>query len=326
MGYQAVQVAGQSKQKLLGSATGVFVGLAGGEFAALPNKSEAGPYTATGGHAAIASNRVSYVLGLEGPSISVDTACSSAIVALDTACHSLHSGACIQALVGTVNALLSVSGFVGTCKAHMLSARGHCHTFDASADGYVRAEGCCAVFIQTASSVGAVQVASTSLNQDGRTANLTSPNGPAQQRVIVRALQLAVMQGSELPLVDCHGTGTALGDPIEVSAQRAVLGQGRREADPLVMGAVKSSVGHLEAGAGRVGVLKVVLALEHWQAAPNMHLQRLNPHIDAAGYAAVLPSGMLAAVASGDMPMVAGTSSFGFGGTNGSMLLSKYEG
>ena len=135
MGYQAVRVAGQSKQKLLGSATGVFVGLAGGEFAALPNKSEVGPYTATGGHAAIASNRVSYVLGLEGPSISVDTACSSAIVALDTACHSLHSGACIQALVGTVNALLSVGGFVGTCKAHMLSARGHCHTFEASANG-----------------------------------------------------------------------------------------------------------------------------------------------------------------------------------------------
>ena len=205
----------------------------------------------------------------------------------------------------------------------MLSARGHCHTFEASADGYVRAEGCCAVFIQTASSVGAVQVASTSLNQDGRTANLTSPNGPAQQRVIARALQLAVVQGSELPLVDCHGTGTALGDPIEVSAQRAVLGQGRREADPLVMGAVKSSVGHLEAGAGLVGVLKVVLALEHWQAAPNMHLQRLNPHIDAAGYAAVLPSGMLAAVASGDMPMVAGTSSFGFGGTNSHALLAS---
>ena len=299
MGYQAVRVAWQSKSKLLGSATGVFVGLAGGEFAALPNKSEAGPYTATGGHAAIASNRVSYVLGLEGPSISVDTACSSATVALDTACHLMHSGACVQALVGTVNALLSVGGFVGACKAHMLSSRGQCHTFDAAADGYVRAEGCCVVFIQTASSFGAVQVASTSLNQDGRTANLTSPNGPAQQRVIARALQLAAMQGSELPLVDCHGTGTSLGDPIEVSAQRAVLGRHRRQADQLVTGAVKSNVGHLEAGAGLVGMLKVVLALQHWQAVPNMHLNRLNPHIDAASYAAVLPSGMLAAMTLG---------------------------
>ena len=321
VGLQTLQVTGQTKSQLLGSVTGVWVGLNAGEFRALPNKSETGPYTATGGHAAIASNRVSYALGLEGPSVSVDTACSSSIVALDAACLSLHSGGCVQALVGTVCAMLSAHSFVGTCKAHMLSPKGRCHTFDKAADGYVRAEGCCAVLVQINSNMTAVQVASAAVNQDGRTANLTSPNGPAQQKVIARALMLAMVQGSQPSLVDCHGTGTALGDPIEVSAQRAVLGQGRKEAAPLMAGAVKSSVGHLEAGAGLVGLLKVVLALQNWQAAPNLHFKTLNPHIKIAGYSAVMPSDMLAKL-SPRQNTVAGVSSFGFGGTNSHALLA----
>ena len=288
-----------------------------GEFCTVPLSSELGPYTATGSSGAIAANRVSYALGLTGPSISVDTACSSALVAIQVASYSLLARTCTGGVVSVANALLSPKGFLNTCNAHMLSPRGRCHTFDASADGYVRAEGCCAVVVTTADTDVTVQVASTAVNQDGRTANLTSPNGPAQQQVIALALQLAIVRRPELPLVECHGTGTALGDPIEVSAQRAMLGEDRRI--PLMIGAVKSNVGHLEAGAGLVGVLKLVLALQRGHVPASLHLKRKNPHIDTAHFAVVMSSEMLAAVES--RSLVAGTSSFGFGGTNSHAVL-----
>ena len=181
VGYAALVDAGLAKPELLGSAAGVFVGIQVGEYGSLPHRGQPSPYSATGASAAIAANRVSYLLGLEGLSMSVDTACSSALVALETGRQCLGSGLCETALVGTVNVLVSVAGFIGTCSAHMLSPTGRCRTFDAAADGYARAEGWCAVVIQPCTTE-AVHLVAVMINQDGRTANLTSTNGPACTR------------------------------------------------------------------------------------------------------------------------------------------------
>ena len=159
--HAALHGAGLNKRNLVSSVTGVFVGIQVGEFNTLAYRPEPGAYTATGGSAAIASNRVSYVLGLQGPSVSVDTACSSALVALEAAGNSLYSGSSSTAVSASANVLLSPAGFIGTCKAHMLSPRGRCLTFDMSADGYVRAEGSCALVLQTSNCINAVQVAGT---------------------------------------------------------------------------------------------------------------------------------------------------------------------
>ena len=330
MSYTAFCTAGLTKRDLAASATGVFVGIQVGEFSALSLQREPGPYSATGGSAAIASNRISYALGLEGTSMSVDTACSSALVALEAACQSLRTGSCVAALNATVGVLLTPGGFIFTCRAHMLSEQGYCKTFDHSANGFARAEGCCAIFLQPVvqavenqvgnSGSSPSEVLGVAINQDGRTANLTSPNGPAQQRVIQRALHRADVKACQLPLVDSHGTGTGLGDPIEISAQRAVLGHGRSETLPVITGATKSNIGHLEAAAGGLGIFKLLLALRFFEGStPNLHFRRLNTHIALSGYNAAFPTQMLPSMTM--KGLIGGTSSFGFGGTNSHLLL-----
>ena len=292
----------------------------------LVSKSSPGAYTATGRSAAIASNRLSYVHGLEGPSMSVDTACSSALVALDVACHSLQTSACTLAVTAGVNVLLSPDGFVATCKAHMLSPEGRCKTFDASADGYSRAEGCCAIALQSKltqveEALGKCIINSPAINQDGRTANLTSPNGPAQQRVISRAIHLARASACDVAFVDAHGTGTALGDPIEVSAHRSVFANSRSLSAPLLAGAAKSLMGHLEAGAGMVGLLKVILSQHSLLSFPNLHLKKLNSHISAVDYSVLFPT-QLSSMELVSTRLSVGVSSFGFGGTNSHVLVT----
>ena len=338
------------RKDLLEATTGVFVGIQVGEFNMLPTKAQPGPFTATGTSAAIASNRVSYVLGLEGPSVSVDTACSSALVALQAGSLALHTSECTAAVVAAVSIMLSPHAFVSACRAHMLSTKGRCQTFDISADGYGRGEGRCAVVIKPFSGSTAkevqvnfkrnpkcidrhadlmvLQVAAITVNQDGRTANLTSPNGKAQQRVIQAALHQADSRAAELTLQELHGTGTALGDPIEVAAQQAIMIQGRRLATALPLGAGKSNVGHLEASAGFVGFLKLTLVLGFGVGAPNLHLRQVNPHVDVRGYpialcveSVLLPNSLHCKEQ--DSSQKAGVSSFGFGGTNGHALLQS---
>ena len=331
--YAALQLCGLSKPSLSSHPNvGVFAGAAVAEFSSLPPRITAsgalqlpGPYTATGAAGSIISNRISYVLGLEGPSMSIDTACSSALVAADVACHNLNTACCSIGVTVSLNTLLSPGGFVVTCQAHMLSPQGHCKTFDASANGYVRAEGCCAMVLQSISEHELTpKLCSTSINQDGRTANLTSPNGLAQQQVISRALQRAEVKASSMSVLSSHGTGTSLGDPIEVAAQCAVLGKHQHMPSPLATAADKSNVGHLEVGAGMVGLLKLMLILQQSLVAPNLHLQKLNPYLDIDGYAATFASGLGSLTTHNrNESLAGGVSSFGFGGTNGHAVLAE---
>ncbi|MBM4057354.1 MAG: acyltransferase domain-containing protein, partial [Planctomycetes bacterium] len=332
VGYAALDFAGETKSSLLQSYTGVFVGISTNDWTKLISD-KASVYTGTGAAGSIAANRISYVLGLKGPSVSMDTACSSGLVALDAAAQNLRRGRCNIALVAGVNLMLTPHVTVAHCKARMLSIDGRCKTFDASADGYVRGEGCSAVALKRLSDATAAQgrvlavVKGTAVNQDGRSASLTAPNGPSQEEVIATALQEAQVSPTDVEYVETHGTGTALGDPIEVGALKAVYGAGRSAERPLVLGAVKTNIGHLEAGAGIAGLLKAVLVLVHREAPPNLHLKNLNPHINVDGFPVVFPHERMALGkwTGGGGKVLAGLSSFGFGGTNAHVVLEEAD-
>ena len=257
--YGAFMDGGWKKAHLMGKTAGVFVGQDKCDWNRMISAAHAGPFAATGGSASISSNRISYSLGLKGPSATVDTACSSSLVAADTAAMNIRQRRCDFAVICGVNMLLLPQTFIGCCRARMLSSDGRCHTFDSSASGYARGEGCGAQVLQNLDVIGPnlSKFLGSALNQDGRSANLTSPNGPSQELVVKMALEDAQITSQHLHQVETHGTGTELGDPIETGALRSVL---RRDGDgdPVRLGAVKSNVGHLEGGAGMAGLSKLV--------------------------------------------------------------------
>ena len=226
-------------------------------------------YTATGNSHSAAIGRVAFTLGLEGPALAVDTACSSSLVALHQAVASLQRGESDLALAGGVNAILSSVLTEILVKAGMLSPDGRCKTFDASADGFVRGEGCGMVVLKRLSEAESAGdriwavVRGSAVNQDGASAGLTVPSGPAQERVIGEALSRAGLAPSEVDYLEAHGTGTELGDPVEAHAAASAYGRGRDEDRPLLIGSVKTNVGHLEAAAGIAGLVKVVLSMRH---------------------------------------------------------------
>jgi acyl transferase domain-containing protein len=241
------------------------------------------------------ANRVSYCLDLTGPSVAVDTACSSSMVALDAALKALRCGDCTSALVLAVDLFLDTHRWQTTCAAKMLSPRGRCATFSDQADGYARGEGCGAVVLTLESAEAAAgggggaarpawaHVRATAINQDGRSANLTSPVGPAQEACIElahrRAGVGAAFGADDVAFLEAHGTGTALGDPQELEALANVFARAGRTA-PLPVGAVKSRIGHLEAAAGIAGIIKATLALAHRELPPNLHCAALNPRLE----------------------------------------------
>jgi acyl transferase domain-containing protein/acyl carrier protein len=283
---EAFHGAGLAQSALNGTDTGVFVGLCNPDWAKLGYERDANPFTGPGTHASIASNRISYALGMKGPSLTVDTACSSSLVALDIAVQKLRRGECAKALAAGVNLLLSPEPFVAFSKAGMLSEDCRCKTFDASANGYVRGEGCGAVVLSTLAAAQEARlrilcvVRGTAVNQDGRSSSLTAPNGPSQQEVIRAALRDAEAVPSDVDCVECHGTGTALGDPIEVGALKAVFAPAREAASPVVLGALKSNIGHLESAAGIASVIKLSITMQRRTTPQNLHFKQLNPHID----------------------------------------------
>ncbi|MDQ3928331.1 MAG: polyketide synthase, partial [Chloroflexota bacterium] len=325
--WEALEHAGIAPERLVGSSTGVFLGISSNDYhdrLVQRSPEEIDAYLATGTlHSALAG-RVSYTLGLQGPNVAVDTACSSSLVAVHLAIAGLRSGECDLALAGGVNVLLAPELFINFSQARMLSPTGRCKTFDAAADGYVRAEGCGVVVLKRLAdalrdgdNVSAV-IRGSAINQDGRTSGLTVPNGPAQQAVIRAALENGHVKPAEVSYVEAHGTGTSLGDPIEVGALGAVFGE-RHE--PLLIGSVKTNIGHLEAAAGMAGLIKVVLALYYGEIPPSLHFHHPNPHIPWAD----LPIAVSTARRQG-WPMgkrVAGTSSFGFSGTNAHVVLEE---
>ncbi|HVB38647.1 MAG TPA: MupA/Atu3671 family FMN-dependent luciferase-like monooxygenase, partial [Vicinamibacterales bacterium] len=328
--WEALEDAALPPSRLSGTETGVFIGISTQDYLARqlragdPGRLDA--YSGTGNAFSAAPGRLSYFLGLRGPSLAIDTACSSSLVAVHLACRSLRSGECGVALAGGVNLVLSPGMNVAFSKAGMLAPDGRCKTFDADADGYVRAEGCGVVVLRPlADAIAAgdpvlAVIAGTAVNQDGRSNGLTAPNGPSQEAVIRRALDDADVAASDIGYVETHGTGTSLGDPIEVRALGSVLCEGRTA--PLPLGSVKTNLGHLEAAAGVTSLIKTVLALRHATIPPNLHFRTPNPYIPWDTMAVTVPTVPLAWPRT-DRPRRAGVSSFGFTGTNAHVIVQE---
>jgi len=327
--WEALEDAGLAPARLAGSATGVFIGMTSWDYSLLQTKAgePADTYFTTGTAHSIAAGRLSYLLDLRGPNLAVDTACSSSLVALHIACQSLKAGESRMALAGGVNLLLSPDTTIGTCQARMISADGLCKTFDASANGYVRGEGCGIVVLKRLSDALAdgdrilALVRGTAINQDGRSSGITAPNGPAQEAVVREALSRAGLAGDQVGYVEAHGTGTSLGDPIEVRALANVLGPGRPASRPLLIGSVKTNIGHLESAAGVAGLIKAILALRHDEIPPQLHFKVPNPLIPWD----TIPVKVVTEPTAwpGGERRIAGVSSFGFSGTNAHVILEQ---
>ena len=329
--WEAFEHAGLTLEALAGSQTGVFLGLHSHSsdyfWMQLREPARMDAFTGPGNAHNIAAGRLAYLLDLRGPALTIDTACSSSLVAAHMACQSLRAGDCRVALVGGVNALLSPIWSIPLSRMQMLSPTGRCRAFDASADGFVRSEGAGAVVLKRLSDAVADEdnilavIRGSAVNQDGRTNGITAPNGLAQRALLRAALANAGVPPAAVTHVETHGTGTALGDPIEFEALAEVLGEGRPQGRPCWIGAVKSNLGHLEGAAGIAGLIKVVLALQHRAVPPVVHFSQLNAHIAVDGRGFPVPTRV--EPWTGDGPLTAGVSSFGWSGTNAHLIVEE---
>ena len=327
--WEALEDAGIASDSLMGSPTGVFVGLSNSDYLRLQfaDAEAVDAYASLGVNYSVAAGRLSYLFGLQGPSLVVDTACSSSLVAVHLACNSLRAGEIRLALVGGVNLMLLPEVNINFCKANMLAADGRCKTFDAGADGYVRGEGCGIVILKRLDDALAdgdrirAVIRGSAVNQDGRSSGLTAPNGPSQEAVIRAALANAGLLASDVDYVEAHGTGTSLGDPIELHALGAALAKGRPRERPLLVGSVKTNFGHLEAAAGVAGLIKVTLALEHGELPRHLHFETPNPHVDWSSWPLEVVTSHRPWPAEAGARRIAGVSSFGFSGTNAHVLV-----
>ncbi|KAA9165879.1 acyltransferase domain-containing protein [Amycolatopsis acidicola] len=326
--WEALEHAGIPPESLRGSETGVFVGVSGTEYGArsIADLSAVDPWVGTGAALSITANRLSYVLDLRGPSMAIDTACSSSLTAVHLAAQSLRSGESEVALVGGANLLLGPGVTASFDEMGISSADGRCKPFSADADGIARAEGAGVVVLKRLSDAQAAGdrvlalIRGSAGNSDGRSNGLTAPNSEAQQALLRTAYRQAGVAPSDVDYVEAHGTGTLLGDPIEARALGAVLGAGRER--PLLIGSVKSNLGHLEAAAGIVGLIKTVLALCHGEIPASINYTAPNPHIpfeDLGLAVAARPTPWPEKA----RPSIAGVSGFGFGGTNAHVVLSQ---
>ncbi|MGB3353867.1 MAG: beta-ketoacyl synthase N-terminal-like domain-containing protein, partial [Mycobacterium sp.] len=328
--HEALESAGIPADSLAETRTGVFAGASTADYAQLGSTDLSGvdAWYSTGGALSIIANRVSYFLDLRGPSVTIDTACSSSLVAIHLACQSLRTGDSTLALAAGVNLLLSPAPTRSFDQAEAMSQSGQCHAFDAEADGFVRGEGCGVAVLKRLSDaqrdgdrVLAV-IRGSAVNQDGRSNGLMAPNPSAQMAVLRAAYSAAGVDPREVDYVETHGTGTLLGDPIEARALGTVLGKGRAADAPLLIGAVKSNLGHLEAAAGLAGFAKAVLSLQHNKIPANLGYRNPNPHIpfDKLRLKVIAEHTDWAPVG---RPRRAGISSFGFGGTNAHVVIEQ---
>ncbi|MDJ0687119.1 MAG: alpha/beta fold hydrolase [Xenococcaceae cyanobacterium MO_188.B32] len=330
--WEALENAGIAADRLAGSSTGVFIGISSSDYSQLRLHYDIpiDAYAGTGNAHSIAANRLSYFLDLRGPSLTVDTACSSSLVAVHLACQSLKQGECDRAIVGGVNLMLSPELTQTFSLAGMMAKDGRCKTFDADADGYVRGEGCGVVILKRLDKAIADKdnilavIKGSAINQDGRSNGLTAPNGLSQQAVIRQALANARVTPDRISYIEAHGTGTSLGDPIEVNSLKTVLMQGREKEQSCYLGSVKTNIGHLEAAAGIAGLIKTVLCLQNQAIPPNLHFCQLNSHIDLEDTPIEIPT-KLQSWQESEKPRLAGVSSFGFGGTNAHVIVSAND-
>jgi acyl transferase domain-containing protein/NADPH:quinone reductase-like Zn-dependent oxidoreductase/NADP-dependent 3-hydroxy acid dehydrogenase YdfG/acyl carrier protein len=329
--WEAFERAGIVPAAVAGSRTGVYVGISQNDYATLSLGGDApDAYTNIGSAISIAANRISYVFDLHGPSMSIDTACSSSMVAIHQACQALARGEIAMALAGGINLLISARPFAGFARASMLSPDGRCKSFDASGNGYVRAEGAGMLVLKRLADAQSdgdpilAVIRATAVNSDGRTMGLALPNGAAQEALLRQIYDASGTRAEDVFYVEAHGTGTAAGDPIECGALGRVLGAPRRDGSKLRIGSIKSNIGHLESGAGIAGITKVVLALQHGVIPANLHFVTPNPKIDFEGWQLEVVDRPVPLPQS-DRPLVFGVNSFGFGGTNGHMVIEQYH-
>eukprot|EP00930_Biecheleria_cincta_P018480 TRINITY_DN14388_c3_g1_i2.p1 TRINITY_DN14388_c3_g1~~TRINITY_DN14388_c3_g1_i2.p1 ORF type:complete len:1233 (-),score=231.02 TRINITY_DN14388_c3_g1_i2:95-3766(-) len=324
-GYEALQQAGISKATARGFECGVYLGDSGCDWPHLFGHLS-GPLRGLGQSNSITGCRLAHALGLRGPTTAVDTACSSSLVAIGLAHTALRKPQSDQpesgintsvrnALAQGCNLLLGPRMYIRYSGPHMLSPRGRCFTFDTSADGYARGEGCGSMLLKLGGNHAEQQLSmafliGSAVNQDGRSASMTAPNGPSQQQCIRASMVESKLSASEISVAECHGTGTALGDPIEVSALRMVM---QERPNPILNTSAKTNIGHLEASAGMAGVLKCVNLLNGACSPPNNHFRLLNPHMDTNGYPVYFADALSDF---GQKTGISGVSSFGFGGTN----------
>jgi acyl transferase domain-containing protein len=325
--WEALENAGINPSSLAGTETGVFMGVCNFEInsTTVHHPEDISAYTSSGTALSFIPGRISYLLDLHGPNMAIDTACSSSLVAVHQAAQALRAGECDLALAGGVNVVLSPLLMISLSQFGSVSRQGRAKTFSDVADGYVRGEGCGIVVLKRLSDavrdgdrVLAV-LRGGAVNQDGRSSGITAPNGAAQRSVLRRALRHGGVEPEQVGYVETHGTGTRLGDPIEVEALAEVYG--REQGAPLYLGAVKTNIGHTEAAAGIAGLIKVVLCLQRGAIPPNVHFERLNPDISLDGTTFVVPTEMTEWTADG--PRMAGVSSFGLSGTNAHLILEQ---
>lgn len=331
--WAAVHDAGLDAETLYGSRTGVYVGISTSDYAALQmrlqNPARIDPYYVSGTVLSVAAGRLSYALGLKGPSMALDTACSSSLVAVHQACESLRRRECDLALTGGVGLMMAPEPGISFCKAGLLSPDGRCKSFDAGADGYGRGEGCGVLVLKRLSDALAdddfiqALIRGSAVNQDGASGGLTVPSGPSQEAVIRAALADSGIFPDQVGYIEAHGTGTSLGDPIEMEALGNVFPVSER-ATPLVVGSVKTNFGHLEAAAGVAGMIKLVLTFQHKKIPPHLHFKQPSTKIDWDRHRIHIP------VQSMDWPgapgpMTAGVSSFGFCGTNAHVVMENFQ-
>jgi acyl transferase domain-containing protein/NADPH:quinone reductase-like Zn-dependent oxidoreductase/NAD(P)-dependent dehydrogenase (short-subunit alcohol dehydrogenase family)/acyl carrier protein len=329
---RAMEHANISASALSSVRTGVFVGAGQTDYSRVMSQYDNAIYSldahcGTGGALSICANRISYVFNLSGPSETIDTACSSALVAVHAAVNALRQGECDSAFAGGVNVCISPDSFISLSKARMLSMTGRCRPFDASANGYVRGEGCGVVLLKRLSDavrdgdrVLAV-IRGSAVNHGGRTSGISAPNGQAQKRVIQSALRNAEVDAADVHYVEAHGTGTPLGDPIEVDALSEVFHKDQAGGRPVYLTSVKANIGHTEIAAGIAGLIKVILMMQHREIPRQAGLNDLNPHLNLDAGRVVIPRNNMVWESSG--PMIAGVSSFGFGGTNSHLIIQS---
>ena len=327
--WQALEDAGVDPDRLRGSRTGIYAGISTSEYRDLMTGGKYG-VSYLGTAASMTLGRISFALGLEGPTIPVELNCASSLVAVHYAVAALERGEVDMALVGGAHAVLSPDLTREMAELGMLSASGRCRAFDAAADGFARAEGCGMVVLKRLSEAEAAGdriwgvIRGSAVNQNGASAGPTVPNGPAQERVIAEALARASIAPEEVDYLEAHGAGSAFGDPIEVQAAAAVYGKGREADRPLLIGSVKTNIGHLEPAAGVAGLIKTVLAMRRGAIPQNLHFRNPNPHLEWDRLPVRVVSAMTDWPSHPGRPPRAGVSAFGISGTNAHVVVEGH--
>lgn len=328
--WEAMEDAGLVPEQLCDEIAGVFIGIITGDYwdRQFRDPADLDVYSTAGSARSGAAGRISYALGLQGVSVALDAACSSSLVAVHLACQSLRTGSCTIALAGGVNVILNPDHAIGFSQAHMMAADGHCKAFDARADGYVRSEGAGVVVLKPLARALAdgdpihAVIRGSAANNDGHCELFMAPSVKGQQAVLRQAYQDAGIAPLHVDYVEAHGTGTSVGDPVELKALGSVLCADRSTERSLLVGSVKTNIGHTEGAAGLAGLIKTALCLEHKMIPPNLHFHEPNPAIPWQDYPLTIPTSLMPWPES-DHPRRAGVSSFGIAGTNAHIVLEE---